>query len=140
MSNSTRPTSVVTPCSAPEAPQRKPQDFAYAFFAPRDEGAPYPPYSLIAAEEHLNKAGHVPPELKYFDEAFFGHIYRSWEHVDAAHTLAGLLYRALEQEGSKSLSLARALCLALAEARYGVEMIDESVRTAILKAFGQEVR
>lgn len=60
--------------------------------------------------------------------------------TDAATTLAGLLFRELEREDSKSLSLARALCLTLHGADYGVEMIEERLRKAILKAFGQEVR
>ena len=135
MSNPTHPTS-----TTPETAQIQPQGYACAFYAPRNEGAPYPPYSLRAAEELIFKAEHVPPELKYFDEDFFCHIYKARENTDAARTLAGLLFRELEAEGSKSLGLARALCLALAEASYGVGKLDETARVSILKAFGQEVR
>ncbi|MDO5675600.1 MAG: hypothetical protein Q4G66_11910 [bacterium] len=136
MSNPTVSATVTTP----ETPQIKPQSFTYCFAAPRDDNAPYPPYSLRAAEELLFQAKAVPPSLAALDENFLCNVYHAWEHVDAAVTLAGILYRALEQEGSRSLSLARALCLALAEAHYGVEMIDESTRAVILKAFGREVK
>ena len=135
MSNPTHPTS-----TTPETGQIQPQGYACAFYAPRNEGAPYPPYSLRAAEELIFKAEHVPPELAAFSEDFIGCIYLAWEHTDAARTLAGLLFRELEAEGSKSLGLARALCLALAEASYGVGKLDETARVSILKALGQEVR
>lgn len=135
MSNPTHPTS-----TTPETAQIQPQGYACAFYAPRNEGAPYPPYSLRAAEELIFKAEHVPPELKYFDEDFFCHIYKARENTDAAVTLAGLLFRELEREGSKNLALARALCLILHEANYAAEMIDETARVSILKALGREVR
>ena len=137
MPETNNPTTVST---TPETAQIQPQGYACAFYAPRNEGAPYPPYSLRAAEELIFKAEHVPPELAAFSEDFIGCIYLAWEHTDAARTLAGLLFRELEAEGSKSLGLARALCLALAEASYGVGKLDETARVSILKAFGQEVR
>lgn len=130
----------VSTTSIPQAPQLNPQSSNYCFYAPRTEGASYPPYSLCAAERLLHQAKAIPPSLTFFDEDLLGDVYRAREHTDAATTLAGLLYRALEQEGSKSLGLARALCLALAEANYGVEMTGERLRKAILKALGQEVR
>lgn len=136
MSNPTVSATVTTP----EAPQIKPQCNTYGFVAPRDDNAPYPPYSLRAAEELLFQAKAVPPSLAALDEDLLNEVYRAREHTDAATTLAGLLFRELEREESKSLSLARALCLALAETEYATEMIDERLRKAILKAFGREVK
>lgn len=140
MSNTTHPTTVSTPSSTPETPQIKPQCNTFGFWTPRTEGAPYPPYSLREAEELLFQTKDIPPALAAFDEDLLNEAYRARENADAASTLAGMLFRALEAEGSKSLSLARALCLVLHEADYAAEMIEEYLCKAILKAFGQEVR
>lgn len=69
-----------------------------------------------------------------------GHVHASAEHTDAASTLAGLLYRKLEEEGSKSLSLARALCLILSQAQYATDMIEDGLREVIVTACGVEVK
>ena len=139
MSNPTTPT-CFTPGSIPEEPRIKPQAYVFGFVAPRDENAPFPPYSLRAAEELLFQAKTIPPELTHFSDELLSDAYRARENTDAAMAIAGVLFRQLEAEGSKSLSLARGLCLILHEAEYAAEMIDERLRKAIMTAFGQEVR